>query len=255
MGSGNRNRLINTVIDSAVTLLAQVSQIWDIRRSVAAMVAPYLAHNGVDATDSVDPSRIRLRIADRDIAGAPRATTLLSASLSDVLTMELDGAADALGLTSDELLLAALGRTIARTIGVGVVAVDVTRAGRALLQPVELTCATDRQVSADDAIAAVHVALAVAPHRAIQHGIVHYFGATHPPAEVFFHDLGDQQPSSDRPPVTGHALELRVHRTPAGVSLDWFYDSERFDRATVTELTEQFPFALIELTSEAAVAF
>jgi hypothetical protein len=33
--------------------------------------------------------------------------------------------------------------------------------------------------------------------------------------------------------------------------VDWWYDSSRFDEATIQELAEQFPFALIELTSEA----
>jgi hypothetical protein len=33
--------------------------------------------------------------------------------------------------------------------------------------------------------------------------------------------------------------------------LDWWYDTSRFDRYTVEELTEQFPFALLEMTSDA----
>jgi hypothetical protein len=33
--------------------------------------------------------------------------------------------------------------------------------------------------------------------------------------------------------------------------MDWWYDARRLDAATVEELTEQFPLALIELTSEA----
>jgi hypothetical protein len=218
------------------------------------MVAPYLAHSANSSTDSVDPSRIRLRIADRDAPGTPRATTRLAVPLTDMLTMELDGAAGALGLAADELLLAALGRTIARTIGHGVVAVDVARNGRAVLHPIDLICATERQVSADDAVGAVHRTLAAVPHRTIRHGILHYFGSAHPASEVFFNDLGERSMAPAGQPVTGHALELRLYRTAGGVQLEWWYDSGRFDRATVVELTEQFPFALIELTSEATAA-
>jgi hypothetical protein len=35
------------------------------------------------------------------------------------------------------------------------------------------------------------------------------------------------------------------------MQVDWWFDTLRFDRATVQELAEQFPFALIGLTSEA----
>ena len=35
------------------------------------------------------------------------------------------------------------------------------------------------------------------------------------------------------------------------VQLDWWYDTRSFDSYTVEELAEQFPLALIELTSEA----
>lgn len=218
------------------------------------MVAPYLAHSAHNSTDSVDPANFRLRIADREAPGSPVAATRLAVPLTEMLTMELDGAAGALGLAADELLLAALGRTIARTIGLGVVAVDVARNGRAVLHPVDLTCATERQVSADEAVGAVHDTLAAMPHRTIRHGILHYFGSAHPASEVFFNDLGERAGAPAGQPVAGHALELRLYRTAGGIQLEWWYDSSRFDRVTVLELTEQFPFALIELTSEATAA-
>jgi hypothetical protein len=34
--------------------------------------------------------------------------------------------------------------------------------------------------------------------------------------------------------------------------LDWWYDAPSFERHTIQELSEQLPYALIELTSEAA---
>ena len=56
----------------------------------------------------------------------------------------------------------------------------------------------------------------------------------------------------ETPPGLGYALELRVYRTDGLLQLDWWYDTTRFDRYTVEELTEQFPFALFEMTSDAA---
>jgi hypothetical protein len=215
------------------------------------MVAPHLAFSGSNATASGRPTR--LSITDHDVSGAARATTRLPAPLSPMLTMELDGAADNLGIAADELLLAALGRAVARTIGTGLIAVDVARNGRAVMHPVQLTCLGARELSADDMVHGVRRTLAAMPHRAIRHGILHYFGSAHPASEVFFHDLGEQLEAPEQP-VTGHALELRLYRTVAGQQLEWWYDSSRFDMVTVLELSEQFPFALIELTSEATAA-
>ena len=76
------------------------------------------------------------------------------------------------------------------------------------------------------------------------------------PAEIFFNYLGavpdvsSSQPASEAP-TRGHALELRVYRTAGVLHLDWWYDTRRFYPSTVEELTEQFPLALIELTSDA----
>jgi hypothetical protein len=53
-------------------------------------------------------------------------------------------------------------------------------------------------------------------------------------------------------PSSGHALEVRVYRTGDDlVQTDWWYDTRRLDRYTVEEMTEQFPLALIDLTSDA----
>ena len=49
----------------------------------------------------------------------------------------------------------------------------------------------------------------------------------------------------------GHALELRAYRADGVVQLDWWFDARSFEAYTVEELAEQFPLALIELTSEA----
>jgi hypothetical protein len=73
-----------------------------------------------------------LQMTDYDTVGRPEAddVAVVSAPLSDVLTQELDGASVALGVTAEDVLLAALGRAIERTIGEGAVAVDVPGHGR-----------------------------------------------------------------------------------------------------------------------------
>jgi hypothetical protein len=69
--------------------------------------------------------------------------------------------------------------------------------------------------------------------------------AAKPPSDIFFSYLGSE-------PGLRHPLELRAYRADGLVQLDWWYDTRSFDRHTVEELAEQLPFALIQLTSEAA---
>jgi hypothetical protein len=68
---------------------------------------------------------------------------------------------------------------------------------------------------------------------------------------VLFNYAGTTPARAGVTPLRGHALELRAYRDSGVMHVDWWFDSSRFDRATIQELAEQFPFALIELTSEA----
>jgi hypothetical protein len=160
------------------------------------------------------------------------------------MTAEIDGATDWLGLAADEILLAALGRTIARTIGEGVVAVDITGERRWLLHAIPLICATAQQASPTEMLGNVHRMLGAVP--------AHDASLL---SEVFLNYIGTlpdgATPMYETPPGLGYALELRVYRTDGQLHLDWWYDTSRFDRYTVEELTEQFPFALFEMTSDA----
>jgi hypothetical protein len=211
------------------------------------MVAPHLA-KPLDFSASV-AAPVRMRITDRD---APHGVHLgnpvrLSAPLDKVLTLELDGAAVALGVAADELLLAALGRTVARTIGEGVAAVDVVRDGREVAALIDLTCAGGGQLDATEMVVMAHHALAdMATGR-----LGSFFGDSEPAAEVFFNYVGTTSARTDEPPLLGHALEIRAFRDNGVMHVDWWFDGDRFDHATVQEFAEQFPFALIELTSEA----
>jgi hypothetical protein len=211
------------------------------------MVAPYVADRTSDVTYSVDTMALpRLRVIDHDIAeGTAPVLDKLSTVPSDEVTAEVDGATEWLGVAADEILLAALGRTIARTIGDGVVAVDVTGERRWLLQAIPLLCAGSQQVSPTQMLRDVHRML----------------NATHAPSDTlssqivlnYIGELPDgTDPSYEMPPGLGYALELRVYRTDGLLHLDWWYDSARFDRYTIEELTEQFPLALFEMTSDAA---
>jgi hypothetical protein len=208
------------------------------------MVAPYLADQTNDLRYAADNLAIStLRVVDHDIAeGTPPVLEKLSTPATDEMTAEVDGATEWLGLAADEILLAALGRTIARTIGDGVVAVDITGERRWLLHAIPLTCATAQQASATEMLGTVHRVL----------------GAAHAgclPSVIFLNFIGTlpdgMTPMYETPPGLGYALELRVYRTDGLLHLDWWYDANRFDRYTVQELTEQFPFALFEMTSDA----
>ncbi|BBY29765.1 hypothetical protein [Mycolicibacterium sediminis] len=187
-----------------------------------------------------------LQLTDFDVDGRPALGDLAvySAPLSDVLTMELDGAGAALGLTAEELLIAALGRAVQRCIGDGVVAVDVAGHGAAL-HPVSLSCAGPDDLSATDMLSGVHHAVAaLSLYRAV-HGVRSHGDAV---ADVLFAlDKGDAGSAG-----MGHALELHAHRRDGVMVLDWWYDARSFEAYTVEEIAEQFPYALIELTSEAS---
>ncbi len=221
MGSGKRMLERVAVIDVGVTVLGDVSQFWDNASTVSPMLIAEFASSP-------------LRIADHETVDAPQAgdLTKISAPLNSTLTGELDGAQWYLELTGEEILLAALGLAIARTIGEGVVPVDVAGHSGSVL----LSCTSAGLATATEALGAVHRHLSagsIAPKLAAQ-----------PPSEIFFSYL-------DTEPGLRHPLELRAYRADGLVQLDWWYDTRSFDAYTVEELTEQLPLALIELTSEA----
>ena len=237
--------------------------------------------------------RATLRIANQDVTEPPHADDLsrLSSSLTSALTSEVDEAQRSLRLATDEILLAALGRTIARTIGDGVVAVDLAGHGRLVLKPdvdlhrtvgwfttiypVPLACTNSENLSATEMLDGVHRTLDAVPHYGIGHGLLRYVYAptarqlaAQPPPDIFFSyvgtipelpsgeaavqfDMDPAMPVRETLPALGHPIELRAYRSSGLLHLDWWYDTRRVDRATVEALSEHFPAALGELTSEA----
>ena len=147
------------------------------------MVAPFLATKPNEVLSFyADFATAPIHVVDYDIADATRPATMSRLSVADTeeLTAELDGATEWLGVASDEILLAALARTIARTLGDGVVPVDVASEGRCLLDAIPLPCAAQAQASATELLGAVHRTVAAATE-----------GAAHNLSEVYFNYLGE----------------------------------------------------------------
>ena len=136
----------------------------------------------------------------------------------------------------EEILLAALGRTLGRTRGEGTVTVDVTGGRRWFSHPATLMCAADHSMGPTEMLQGARVALTGAPGRASAQADLLLNVAT--------------APLVDAP--AGRALELRAQRVDGLLQVDWWYDAARFDAYSVEEMAEQFPLALIEITSDAA---
>ncbi|ODR10442.1 polyketide synthase [Mycobacterium sherrisii] len=136
-----------------------------------------------------------VRAASTDVTGPPHADDLakISARLTVEQTTELDAARRVLGWSVEELLLAALGRTLAETVGPGLVAVDVEGPGRSVLRPdvdlrrtigqfttiypIALPCATSAATGARALVEAVHGILGAVPHYGIGYGLLRHLYA------------------------------------------------------------------------------
>ncbi|MED5815546.1 polyketide synthase [Mycolicibacterium sp. 050232] len=172
-------------------------------------------------------------IADYGTVGPPVASDIatVSSSFDDVLSAELHGAAIAMDCTAEELLLAALGRTVARTIGEGTLAVDVASGPeRAGSRRVAVACLGHRGLSGAELLAAARPRID---------------RDDHPSADVSLaYGVGTCAGQSE------HPLVVRIDGdAESTTSVLWRFDSRRFDQCTVQELAEQFPLALIEVTS------
>jgi hypothetical protein len=216
------------------------------------MVASQLPMTAKEAFNSVTEFALAtIHVVDYDAKDATRPAGMVRLSTSDTeeLTAELQGATDHLRVPTDEILLAALARTIAKTLGEGTVPVDVASERGSLLDAVSLRCVTARQADATDMLRAVRNVLTTATE-----------SATGGMSEMYFNYLGEVPESSvpvpvqETPPGLGHALEMRVYRAAGLVHVDWWYDTSRFEPYTVEELAEQFPRALYEMTTDALPA-
>jgi phthiocerol/phenolphthiocerol synthesis type-I polyketide synthase E len=216
----------------------------------------------------------------------------LSGPLSVEQTSELDDARRRFRRSIQEILLAALGRTIAQAVGEGVVAVELEGEGRSVLRPdvdvrrtvgwfttyypVPLACKNGG--AAIQQLDAVRDTVKSVPHYGIGYGLLRYInaatgrvlGAQRTP-DIHFRYLGviPEPPLIDAPvqldsdmtvpvrepiPGLGHALELRAYRYGGSLQLDWWYDTRRIEAATAEALMRAFPLALSELIQECIAA-
>lgn len=243
MGRGNHQPERSLEIDTGVTILGDVSHFWETPCSLSNMVAPHVASPADGNEHLLTDALPTLRVADREVTGPPSAAgqSKRSTAPTEELTAELDGAALWLGLTVPEMLLAALARTIARTVGEGVALVDVADEQGRVRPAVPLICATARQAGATDVLRSVQQALATVAQ-----------GSNAAVSELLFNFEGAvPESAAHEPPAADRALELRAYRAAGLIHLDWWYDIRRFDDYTVQELAEQFTLSLYEMTSDA----
>jgi phthiocerol/phenolphthiocerol synthesis type-I polyketide synthase E len=156
-----------------------------------------------------------VRVTGPEVAEPPAAADLrrLSSTLTISETSEIDDARRRLGLTIDDILLAALSQTIAATNGDGTIAVDLGGSGRSVLRPdvdlrrtvgwfttvypVALRCVRRGDITAREVLDGVHDTLDAVPHHGIGYGLLRYLygptartlGAARP-AEIFFSNVG-----------------------------------------------------------------
>jgi phthiocerol/phenolphthiocerol synthesis type-I polyketide synthase E len=174
-------------------------------------------------------TRAALRVAGPLVSEPPGVDDLakLSSTLTTLETSEIDDARRRLRVPIDEILLAALGRTIAATVGDGAVAVDLGGPGRSVLKPdvdlrrtvgkfdtvypVALNCSKGAGARARQQLEDVHDTLKAVPHYGIGYGLLRYMYAPTArmlgaalPADIFFSYLGTIPelpiaPSADAP--------------------------------------------------------
>lgn len=198
------------------------------------MVAPYTADEVKATFATAIPESLDVFDYPAADAGAAQLENVTTPPSSE-LAAELDGAAEWLGVTVEEILLAALGRTLGRTRGDGAVAVDVACDRQGLCHPVSLICAAGAPMGPTELLQGAHNALAAAPERAC--------GESQLALRVLNTDAGQGG--------SGYALELRVTRMDGSLRADWVYNAGRLDAYSVEEMAEQFSLALIEITSDA----
>ncbi len=137
----------------------------------------------------------------------------LASTLSVEQTGVVDDARRRLAVPLDDLLLAALGRAVAASVGDGRIAVELGGQGRSVLRPdvdvgrtvgwfttiypVVIPCAPPRQASARELLDDIATTLKAVPHYGIGYGLLRYvyaptarlLGAVRP-ADIFFAHLG-----------------------------------------------------------------
>ncbi|BCI53464.1 phthiocerol/phenolphthiocerol synthesis polyketide synthase type I PpsE [Mycolicibacterium litorale] len=238
-------------------------------------------------------TRTTMHLADAEVVDPPGVSDLarLPLTLTADQTTEIDHARMRYQYTVEEILLGALSRTVAHTLGEGVVSIDVAGDGRSVLKPdvdprrtvggfstvypVPLACANPETVGAVENLQNVHATLTGVPHHGIGLGLLRYLYAPTarvlsavplpgiylcdegiiPDAPVGYapvqFDLDAAMSVRDKTPGLGHAIEIRTYRSAGVLHCDWWYDRRRLERGVVEAMVEYFPRSLSELVTEA----
>ncbi len=234
-----------------------------------------------------------VRLAGVEATGAPMAGDYgrIANTLTPEQTSQVDNARRIMKASTEEILLAALARGLARTVGEGVAGVDLTGAGRSVLRPdvdfhrtmgwfstvypIPLPCMGGQGASATQLLDEVSRTVKAVPHHGIGYGLLRYL---HAPtagllggagaAQIHLTYLGmlpewqesdaPVQFDADReftvagaPPGLGHPVELRSYRYGGVLHIDWWYDGRRVPASTVEALAREFPATLVTLIDEA----
>ena len=215
----------------------------------------------------------------------------MATALTSEQTSQVDNARRLLQASTEEILLAALSRSLAVTVGEGVASVDLAGTGRSVLRPdvdfrrtigwfstiypIALPCIGDQGASATQLLGEVSNALKAVPHHGIGYGLLRYLHAPTAAllgaagaAQIYLSYLGmipEWQESDalvqfdtdseltvrETVPGLGHPLELRTYRCGGVIHVDWWYDKRWLSGNTIDALAQQFPATLATLIDEA----
>ena len=234
-----------------------------------------------------------VRLAEAGDSSTPGADDLVrvATALTPEQTSQVDNARRILQASTEEILLAALARSLAVTVGDGVASVDLAGTGRSVLRPdvdfrrtigwfstiypIKLPCIGDQGASATQLLTEVSHALKAVPHHGIGYGLLRYL---HAPtagllgaaggAQIYLSYLGmipEWQESDalvqfdtdseltvrETVPGLGHPLELRTYRYGGVLHVDWWYDKRRVSGDTINALAQQLPATMAALIGEA----
>ena len=178
-----------------------------------------------------------LQVVRQDITDPPRVTDLarLPSALTVAQTTEIDDARRRLRVPLEEILLAALSRTIATVIGEATISVDLAGPGRSVLKPdvdlrrtvgwfttiypITMTCAHRQHTSARQLLGDVHDTLKAVPHYGIGYGLLRYLYAPTArlldavrPADIFFSYAGT---IPDLPALSSHDAPVQFNTDTA----------------------------------------
>jgi len=265
------------------------------RRCAALAAHPAVLERRSYWLDTVTEATLRLTgdAGTGPVTGPPGTDDLVRVptALTTEQTSQIDNARRLLQASTEEILLAALGRSIAAIAGDGVAAVDLAGSGRPVLRPevdlrrtiggfstiypIALPCMDAQAASATQLLAEVSRVVKAVPHHGIGYGLLRYLHAptaavlaAATPAQVFLSYLGmiPEWQDNDAPvafdsdteltiretrPGLGHPLELRAYRHGGVLHVDWWYDRRLLTAETVADLAGRFPAALMTLIGEA----